>query len=269
MPVLATLLVIAAVTAFAWIAARRRAAKFAAAGDFRTVHSLPAQHAAFAAIAAALPALFVVIAWSLVAPSIIAAKVEAKVPAEVLARDADARGLALGQMHGLSEGLSLLSSEERQAVLDGRKPLREALAEKGVAMASDPEPWMLTAAEEERADRAASRLMMGIAAIAVAMLGAVWSLRRIAPRFRARNAVEGVVRRALLAASSIAILTTIGIVLSMLSETLHFFSSVSPSDFFFGTVWDPRFAAADRPDQAGQFGLCRCLPARSISAWWP
>lgn len=48
----------------------------------------------------------------------------------------------------------------------------------------------------------------------------------------------------LLGASTIAILTTVGIVLSMLFQTITFFESVSPLNFFFGTVWDPRFAAA-------------------------
>ena len=63
----------------------------------------------------------------------------------------------------------------------------------------------------------------------------------------------------LLAASTIAILTTIGIVLSMLFQTISFFESVPPASFFFGTVWDPRFAAAGAGDSAGQFGLIPLL----------
>lgn len=253
------LLVIAAIAVAAWLAGRARAAVFAAKGDFRTVHSLPVQHAAFAAVASALPALFALVVWLMASPAIIEASVEAKLPAEVLSRDADARSLAISQMHTISDGLALLSPADRETVLSGGKPVREALAEKGAALAADPEPWMLAAAEEERADRAMSALVMGIAVIGIAIIGALWGVSRIAPRFRARNAVEGVVRRALLAASSIAILTTVGIVLSMLSETVHFFSKVPAADFFFGTVWDPRFAAADRPDQAGQFGLIPLL----------
>ncbi len=54
-------------------------------------------------------------------------------------------------------------------------------------------------------------------------------------------------------------LTTVGIVLSMLGETLHFFSEVNPFDFFFGTVWDPRFAAAGSGGETGQFGLIPLL----------
>ncbi len=66
----------------------------------------------------------------------------------------------------------------------------------------------------------------------------------------------------------IAILTTVGIVLSMLFETMHFFRSVSPLSFFFGTVWDPRFAAAGSGGSEGQFGLIPLLAERSTSPSW-
>jgi len=45
----------------------------------------------------------------------------------------------------------------------------------------------------------------------------------------------------------------------MLFETIHFFQSVSPANFFFGTVWDPRFAAAGSGGAEGQFGLIPLL----------
>jgi phosphate transport system permease protein len=63
----------------------------------------------------------------------------------------------------------------------------------------------------------------------------------------------------LMAASMIAILTTIGIVLSMLFQTISFFERVPLSNFFFGIVWDPRFAAAGAGASAGQFGLIPLL----------
>ncbi len=63
----------------------------------------------------------------------------------------------------------------------------------------------------------------------------------------------------LLLASSIAILTTIGIVLSMLSEAARFFAAVPAMDFFFGTVWDPRFCLRVNSSSFGQFGLIPLL----------
>ena len=64
----------------------------------------------------------------------------------------------------------------------------------------------------------------------------------------------------LMASSLVAILTTAGIVLSMFFETLRFFDSVPLSNFFFGTVWDPRFSAAGSDSSTqGQFGLLPLL----------
>jgi len=89
----------------------------------------------------------------------------------------------------------------------------------------------------------------------VSVVGLGLALLRIRPAQRARNSVETVIRGVLLSASMVAILTTVGIVFSMLFEALHFFSIVSPINFFFGTVWDPRFAAAGSEGTAGQFGF--------------
>src|SRR5690606_22298372 len=72
-----------------------------------------------------------------------------------------------------------------------------------------------------------------VVAASLAIGGFVFALRRIAPQFRARNVVESVIRVALILCSTVAILTTVGIVLSMLGETLRFFSFVNPLDFFF------------------------------------
>ncbi len=65
---------------------------------------------------------------------------------------------------------------------------------------------------------------------------------------------------ALAVASSVAVLTTVGIVLSMLFETIHFFQLVPLNNCFFGTVWDPRFSAAGSGGGTeGQFGLLPLL----------
>lgn len=64
-------------------------------------------------------------------------------------------------------------------------------------------------------------------------------------------------RSGLFLASTVAVLTTVGIVLSVLFETIHFFQFVSPMDYFFGTVWDPRFATVGKAE--GQFGLLPLL----------
>jgi len=77
--------------------------------------------------------------------------------------------------------------------------------------------------------------------LGLAVLLMVLAISRITPDFRARNAVELVVLGLLIAAASLAILTTIGIVLSMLFETRNFFGLYSWKDFFFGLKWAPNF----------------------------
>jgi phosphate transport system permease protein len=58
----------------------------------------------------------------------------------------------------------------------------------------------------------------------------------------------------LLTASLIAILTTLGIVLSLLFESMRFFSMVSPFEFLFGTHWSPQATMQPNGQAAGSFG---------------
>lgn len=83
-------------------------------------------------------------------------------------------------------------------------------------------------------------LLTGVALLLAAVGGGV-SLMRTNPEFRARNAVEAFVRFLLILCSCIAILTTAGIVFSMIFETGHFFQQYPWTDFLFGTTWAPKF----------------------------
>ncbi|WP_312528050.1 phosphate ABC transporter permease subunit PstC [Paracoccus sp. (in: a-proteobacteria)] len=76
--------------------------------------------------------------------------------------------------------------------------------------------------------------------------GLAYALNRTTPQFRARNLVESFVKILLIASSSIAILTTVGIVLSMLFETGQFFRQYPWTDFFFGTTWSPKFGGGSQ-----------------------
>jgi phosphate transport system permease protein len=90
------------------------------------------------------------------------------------------------------------------------------------------------------------------------LLGIAYGLRSLSVQFRARNHVENVVKYVLLAAACVAVLTTIGIVFSVLFETVRFFQKVSPLDFIFGTQWSPQTAI--RADQAGSSGAFGIIP---------
>ncbi|WP_101066522.1 phosphate ABC transporter permease subunit PstC [Roseovarius salinarum] len=77
--------------------------------------------------------------------------------------------------------------------------------------------------------------------VGAAMLAAVTTQRSVSPQYRARNRTEKVVRAILAAMATIAILTTIGIVLSLIFETIGFFAELDwrIDKFLFGTTWSP------------------------------
>nr|CDQ33066.1 Phosphate transport system permease protein PstC [Virgibacillus halodenitrificans] len=98
------------------------------------------------------------------------------------------------------------------------------------------------------------------ASLVIALIGLVMGLNQVRSDFHARRAIEGVIRKLLAAAAMISILTTLGILLSIISEALRFFQMHSFWDFVTGTTWNPGasfLSAAGRGDEGGsaaQFG---------------
>lgn len=88
-------------------------------------------------------------------------------------------------------------------------------------------------------------LLTGVALL-LALVGGGVALQRTNPEFRARNAVEAFVRFLMILCSCIAILTTAGIVFSMIFETGHFFQQYPWQDFLFGTTWAPKFGGGSQ-----------------------
>ena len=84
------------------------------------------------------------------------------------------------------------------------------------------------------------------AVMAAAVAGMVFALRRTTPEFRARNVVEQVVKAGLILCSSVAIATTIGIILSLVFESARFFQIYPWQDFLFGTEWTPSFGGGSK-----------------------
>ncbi|PYE31222.1 phosphate ABC transporter membrane protein 1 (PhoT family) [Rhizobium sp. PP-F2F-G38] len=251
-------LLVLLVGASAFVMGRSRAMA-TAGGKLSSLHSLPGYHGSYAAIWALLPSLVVLAVWLVAAPPMIDRSVLFHLPTEVLNQGNAPAQLALGQVKSVARGLALLSDAERSALDSGAINLRDAMGAKGIPLAGAGEPWMIESATTFNRMTANSHLAMAGVVLLLAIGGTLLALRGISQRFRARNRVEQVILGGLILASSIAILTTVGIIGSMLSEALRFFASVSPMEFFFGTVWDPRFAAAGQAGQAGQFGLLPLL----------
>ncbi|HQF29896.1 MAG TPA: phosphate ABC transporter permease subunit PstC [Hyphomicrobiales bacterium] len=223
-------------------------------GNLVKLHSRTGYYGSFVAIWASLPAFLLLGVWLIVQPIVVDRAVTAQIPDEAIAATGNL-SLINGVVRSVAEGLSRLSATERRDLDIGVVAARPLIASKGVALASDVEPYMIRAADTLNRLQAAGVIGRTALVLLVSVVGLGLALLRIRPAQRARNSVETVIRGVLLSASMVAILTTVGIVFSMLFEALHFFSIVSPINFFFGTVWDPRFAAAGSEGTAGQFGF--------------
>lgn len=98
------------------------------------------------------------------------------------------------------------------------------------------------------------------ASLVIAAIGLVLGLNQVRPDFHARRAIESVIRKLLAAAAAISILTTLGILISIVGEALRFFQLHSFWDFITGTTWNPGasfLSSAGRGEDGGsaaQFG---------------
>ncbi|MFV0624121.1 phosphate ABC transporter permease subunit PstC [Sphingomonas sp. ac-8] len=203
-----------------WIVARARAGSFVRLGAGR-VHSLPSQHGWYMAMWVAIPALLFLAAWSAIAPQLAQEAVLASPAAATLPSDGFERAAVLSEARALADGTAF----------GAFNPLSEPLA-----------PVYATA-------QARYRWIGTAVALLLAFAGAAFAFTRIRPEFRARTRVERAVMLLLLGASLIAILTTLGIFLSLLFESGRFFSIVPITDFLFGTRWSPQVIRASDPGE--------------------
>jgi phosphate transport system permease protein len=257
MPLIYVAAVVLAIALVAHVVARSRASGQSAGSTKQ--HSRSPYHGWWAFLLAALPALLLLVVWSIGSSFYVQQHIESQLPTQADDGDIASRQLALGLVKSLANGLRKLDAHAIASLPSTFADVQPLLAEKGVALATDTKDYMLPIALD--ANRVADTLGYVGAGLAIllALGGALLGVSQVQPRFRARNNVERIVLWALMGSSMIAILTTVGIVLSMLFETTHFFRSVSPLSFFFGTVWDPRFAAAGSGGSEGQFGLIPLL----------
>lgn len=89
-------------------------------------------------------------------------------------------------------------------------------------------------------------------ALATAAVGLLAAVRAIKPELRARDLTERVIRWLLLVASLISIVTTLGIIVSILFESIHFFRLVSFWEFITGSEWSPDAAFIGGAGRAGE-----------------
>ena len=190
---------------------------------YASLNALPHYYGILASIWVLLPALLVIGIWLVFNEPLIERIVLNSMPPDVLAMPEAEQGLFLSQVYSLAYDLR------------GR-------------VAPD---FMLQAAELLRSLEQKSRWLRSslvLLSMLVAM-GAIWLF--IKPKLRARDKIEGIFKRFLMLCSLIAILTTVGIVLSVLFESLRFFSIVPIQEFLFGLQWSPQ---GSFDNERGSFG---------------
>ena len=229
MPSSVLVLVLLALMAVAYHYGRKRA--IAVAGgpkQITTLHSLPGYYGLYAALWAGLPALLLLVVWAIFESSIITHLVVAELPPEI-------RQLAPARLNLVVNDIRNLAS--------------------GNIVSGDVTPQMQAAADHLSRLRGLASMALWVVAIAVGLGGLALAWHKVSPTLRARNQVETTVMVIMILFSSIAILTTIGIVLSVVFESLLFFQQVRATEFLFGLEWSPQIALrADQVGSSGRFG---------------
>jgi phosphate transport system permease protein len=216
--------------AFGYALGRRRALALGGSGASAVrLHSRPQYHGAFVAVSAALPALIVIALWAIFEAAVLRGLIADRLAPELTSIPPEQMQVLLGDIRSMALGQPIsrpVTAAMRQAALDYGSLRQIAL----LAVA-------------------------GLAA-ALAFGGLHFSRRSVGTQFRARNRVEGLIFALMVIAASIAVLTTLGIILSLLFETLRFFAKVPFFSFLFGLDWSPQIAMrADQVGSSGAFGI--------------
>jgi len=215
-----------ALSSVAFTTGRRRALAFSEAGRS---HSRPVHHGIYVTLWCALPALSIFL---------MGLSLEAPLLSALLIADTDPALVAqLGGKDIFIATVTTLAANDAAGQSEGS--LRDAaLHYQGLAQVA--------------------HACLFVIALTAALGGLAWGRRAIAPAFRAQARIEGFFLTTLIAGSTISILTTVGIVLSMLFEAIRFFQIIPFHEFLFGLQWSPQTAI--RADQIGQTGAFGAIP---------
>ncbi len=245
MSVFLLLVVILVLAVAAYVLCRQRAMA-SVQGNPRTLHSLPIYYGWHGAIMVLLPSLGLLLVWLIVQPMVIENRVASSLPTELVA-DATKQELTMADVRRVAGGLDVAVAEgvmtEKEAGMIRTEftNVRDKLSRVGVALGSDVSKEVLGAAQDYRQMTATGSLFRMVLTVLLGVAGLIYALKVTNKDFRARNRVEQVILGLLITASTIAILTTVGLVYSMLSETINFFTQYPAGGFFFSLTWSPNF----------------------------
>ena len=222
---------ILALSVLAYWQGRRRAMAMASRPTAMKMHSRPGYHGMLTAIWCAIPALIIAVAWPQITQPLITDY---------------AIHAVTSQQPDLSEVQVNLLVNDMRNLIAGRNLGREI------------DPLLQAAADRFTGLQRISRIALAVVALCTALIAAFLVHSRITPSLRARNQVEGIVKIVLTLCSIFAVFITIGIVLSVLFESIRFFQKVPFTEFLFGLNWSPQMAI--RADQVGSSGSFGAVP---------
>lgn len=221
------LIIIIIVLAGAYLLGRNRARTIANQG--MKLHSLPTHYGTLMALWTGVPALILLLAWNLLESPVINHLLIAQLPTEIQASSSTDIQLAISKVYNLASNSGLAADASLMPAVNHLLALNER-----------------------------TLLLNSAMALSLCLIGAIFTYRRIKPELRARTEMEKIVNIILLSSSGIAVLTTVGILASVLYESWLFFGKVNPIDFLFGTTWSPQIAL--RADQSGSSGSFGAVP---------
>lgn len=202
----------------AFVMGRGRSLKLAvAAGGTQKLNSLPYYYGALTAIWAAIPALFLLGLWTIFDNEIMELAIIKTLPESVQNGEQGDISLILNQVYNLSSQAGTPTFDSAPVYVQDAANVVLSLKQK-------------------------SRWLMSVLVLLLMIVGASLIWLRIHPDLKARVQVEKVFRWTLLACSCIAVLTTVGIVFSVVFESIRFFNAVPITDFLFGVSWSPQTA---------------------------
>lgn len=226
------IMVLLGVMALAYHVGRRRSlATVGGRHGVKNLHSLPSYYGFYTALWAGLPALLVAGLWLFFEGSIVTSLVVDALPADIRDLPAAQLGLMVNDITNLANG-NIVSSQVDET--------------------------MQRAADHMNELRGIGNMALAVVALSIALGAGSLAWRSVGPKMRARNRVEMIINGLLIASSLIAILTTVGIVLSVLFESFRFFQKIPLTDFLFGLEWSPQVAL--RADQVGASGAFGSVP---------
>ncbi len=218
-----------------FVAARRKALTLGG-GRASGLHSLPGYYGGYVALWSSVPAIFLLVLALGFGGRLESALLRTSPPAAISGMDHQQQDVFFDDALALAHG-----AQASQTVYDGAQ---------GVALTE--------ATQKTRRLDAEIRYGALAAAVALALAGVFLAYPKVRPDFRARNRVEGWISGLFVICAVTAILTTVGIVASLVWESWRFFQAVPLTDFLFGLEWNPQIAM--RADQYGSQGAFGAVP---------